>query len=101
MFIFIGEKSYKEYDDNDFPMGHIAAKCKMFINAYTDSIITDDDGDGSFDYKDNGEVFVSFINMIKKILEVTAQNRFKKPKKQNTKDLKRVVSWLFRDCKFV
>ena len=39
--------------------------------------------------------------MIKKIIEVTAQNKFEKDKKQSAKDLKRVISWLFKDCKFV
>ena len=39
--------------------------------------------------------------MIQKIIELTVKNHFNKPKKQNAKDLKRVIAWLFKDCKFV
>ena len=57
IFLFIGKKSYKELEEFEFPEYEIAKKTQYFINEYTDSIISDEDGDGSFDYKDNGEVF--------------------------------------------
>ena len=52
IFLFIGEKSYKELRHEGRIEGKIAERSKMFINAYTDSIIRDEDGDNQFDYKD-------------------------------------------------
>ena len=59
-------------------------KTQEFLTAYIDSIVSN--------YKDNSEVFDQVLDLLD---EIIAAN------KDVEEDLERVITWLFKDCKFV